>query len=196
MEQIVTVSVSQMAGMENVNMDQEKNMGLLYLERLTAFRLAAWYCWIKLLYQLIISMQGYHLCFTKYAIPSLCFLVCWLNWRKVSCYCKLSLCNQILNNRTYRSLSKFEAFVLMQNLISCLVVAVLSLSGVVSVEKLNWKLVRVWIPVNVIFVGMLVSGMYRYAMHFSLYVFHRYSGEEWRHACCWIAICSIFFYEK
>jgi hypothetical protein len=41
MEQIVTVSVSQMAGMENVNMDQEKNMGLLYLERLTAFRLAA-----------------------------------------------------------------------------------------------------------------------------------------------------------
>lgn len=171
MEQIVTVSVSQMAGMENVNMDQEKNMGLLYLERLTAFRLAAWYCWIKLLYQLIISMQGYHLCFTKYAIPSLCFLVCWLNWRKVSCYCKLSLCNQILNNRTYRSLSKFEAFVLMQNLISCLVVAVLSLSGVVSVEKLNWKLVRVWIPVNVIFVGMLVSGMYRYVMHFSLYGF-------------------------
>jgi hypothetical protein len=41
MEQIVTVLVSQMAGMENVNMDQEKNMGLLYLERLTAFRLVA-----------------------------------------------------------------------------------------------------------------------------------------------------------
>lgn len=40
-EQIVTVSVSQMAGMENVNMDREKNMGLLYLERLTAFRLVA-----------------------------------------------------------------------------------------------------------------------------------------------------------
>ena len=66
----------------------------------------------------------------------------------------------------------------MQNLISCLVVAVLSLSGVVSVEKLNWKLVRVWIPVNVIFVGMLVSGMYRYVMRSSLFGFYRYSGEE------------------
>jgi len=41
------------------------------------------------------------------------------------------------------------------------VVAVLDISGVVSVEKFNWKLIRVWMPVNVIFVGMLVSGMYR-----------------------------------
>jgi GDP-mannose transporter len=40
------------------------------------------------------------------------------------------------------------------------VVAVLDISGVVSVEKFNWKLIRVWMPVNVIFVGMLVSGMY------------------------------------
>ncbi len=39
---------------------------------------------------------------------------------------------------------------------------VLGLCRVVSVEKLNWKLIRVWIPVNVIFIGMLVSGMYRY----------------------------------
>lgn len=27
-------------------------------------------------------------------------------------------------------------------------------------ERLNWKLIRVWIPVNIIFIGMLVSGMY------------------------------------
>ncbi|BBH04670.1 golgi nucleotide sugar transporter 2 [Prunus dulcis] len=37
----------------------------------------------------------------------------------------------------------------------------LGFSGVVTVEKLNWKLVRVWIPVNIIFISMLVSGMYR-----------------------------------
>ena len=49
----------------------------------------------------------------------------------------------------------------LQNLISCLVVALLKFSGVVSVEKFNWKLIRVWLPVNVIFVGMLISGMYR-----------------------------------
>lgn len=49
---------------------------------------------------------------------------------------------------------------LYQNLISCLVVALLKLSGVVSVERFNWKLIRVWMPVNVIFVGMLISGMY------------------------------------
>lgn len=50
----------------------------------------------------------------------------------------------------------------MQNLICSLVVALLGLFGAVSLEKLNWKLIRVWIPVNVIFVGMLVSGIYRY----------------------------------
>jgi len=53
----------------------------------------------------------------------------------------------------------------MQNLISSLVVVLLGLCRVVSVEKLNWKLIRVWIPVNVIFIGMLVSGMYRYVMN-------------------------------
>ncbi|CAL0301702.1 unnamed protein product [Lupinus luteus] len=47
-----------------------------------------------------------------------------------------------------------------QNLISTLVVVLLSLSGRISVEKLNWRLVRAWLPVNVIFIGMLVSGMY------------------------------------
>ncbi|KAL9371564.1 hypothetical protein Peur_036704 [Populus x canadensis] len=77
-------------------------------------------------------------------------------------YC-ISSCGMILLNKIALSTYNFNAGISLmfyQNLISCLVVAVLSLSGVVSVEKLNWKLVRVWIPVNVIFVGMLVSGMY------------------------------------
>ncbi|KAK1359122.1 hypothetical protein POM88_043596 [Heracleum sosnowskyi] len=52
------------------------------------------------------------------------------------------------------------SLMLYQNLINCILVALLSLFGAVTVEKLNWKLIRVWLPVNVIFVGMLVSGMY------------------------------------
>ncbi|KAL6577154.1 hypothetical protein OROMI_011430 [Orobanche minor] len=30
----------------------------------------------------------------------------------------------------------------------------------VTLEKLNWKLIRLWLPTNIIFVVMLVSGMY------------------------------------
>ncbi|CAK7331286.1 unnamed protein product [Dovyalis caffra] len=77
-------------------------------------------------------------------------------------YC-ISSCGMILLNKIALSTYNFNAGISLmfyQNLISCLVVAVLGLSGVVSVEKLSWKLIRVWIPVNIIFVGMLVSGMY------------------------------------
>jgi len=59
----------------------------------------------------------------------------------------------------------------LQNFISTLVVVLLALCGRVSVEKLNWRLVRVWLPVNVIFIAMLVSGMYRYKMNFLFYIF-------------------------
>lgn len=62
---------------------------------------------------------------------------------------------------SYDDLRKVYMLWCYQNLISCLVVALLKLSGVVSVERFNWKLIRVWMPVNVIFVGMLISGMYR-----------------------------------
>ncbi|XP_050237117.1 GDP-mannose transporter GONST2-like [Mercurialis annua] len=77
-------------------------------------------------------------------------------------YC-ISSCSMILLNKVVLSHYDFNAgisLMLYQNLICCLAVAVLSLCGAVSVEKLNWKLVRVWIPVNAIFVGMLLSGMY------------------------------------
>ncbi|KAG7653393.1 Sugar phosphate transporter domain [Arabidopsis suecica] len=77
-------------------------------------------------------------------------------------YC-VSSCSMIILNKIVLSSYNFNAgisLMLYQNLISCLVVAVLDISGVVSVEKFNWKLIRVWMPVNVIFVGMLVSGMY------------------------------------
>lgn len=77
-------------------------------------------------------------------------------------YC-VSSCSMILLNKVVLSSYNFNAGISLmfyQNLISCLVVAILDICGVVSVEKLDWKLVRVWTPVNLIFVGMLVSGMY------------------------------------
>ncbi|XVF68943.1 hypothetical protein PTKIN_Ptkin11bG0041700 [Pterospermum kingtungense] len=77
-------------------------------------------------------------------------------------YC-FSSCSMILLNKVVLSSYNFNAGISLmfyQNLISCLVVAILGLCRAVSVEKLNWKLIRVWIPVNITFVGMLVSGMY------------------------------------
>ncbi|XP_076956191.1 GDP-mannose transporter GONST2-like [Bidens hawaiensis] len=77
-------------------------------------------------------------------------------------YC-LSSCSMILLNKVVLSSYAFNAgisLMLYQNLISSIIVIILGLFGAVSLEKLNWKLVKVWIPVNLIFVGMLVSGMY------------------------------------
>ena len=57
-------------------------------------------------------------------------------------------------------------FVWMQNLISVAIVSVLSLLGLVSTEPLTWRLIKVWLPVNFIFVGMLVTSMFRYAVFY------------------------------
>ncbi|XP_062172027.1 GDP-mannose transporter GONST2-like [Alnus glutinosa] len=77
-------------------------------------------------------------------------------------YC-ISSCSMILLNKVVLSTYNFNAGVSLmfyQNLISSLVVVALGLCRAVSVEKLNWKLIRVWIPVNLIFIGMLISSMY------------------------------------
>lgn len=50
----------------------------------------------------------------------------------------------------------------LQNLVSVITVSILSLSGVISTEPLTWRLVKVWLPVNFIFVGMLITSMFRY----------------------------------
>jgi GDP-mannose transporter len=54
--------------------------------------------------------------------------------------------------------------IIMQNLVCVIIIIALGFCRVVSTEKLSWKLVRVWIPVNIIFVGMLFTGMYRYQL--------------------------------
>ncbi|KAA8543756.1 hypothetical protein F0562_022067 [Nyssa sinensis] len=77
-------------------------------------------------------------------------------------YC-ISSCSMILLNKIVLSSYAFNAGISLmfyQNLISSVIVLVLGFCGMVSLEKLSWKLIKVWIPVNVIFVGMLVSGMY------------------------------------
>ncbi|KAK9159023.1 hypothetical protein Scep_005597 [Stephania cephalantha] len=77
-------------------------------------------------------------------------------------YC-ISSCSMVLLNKVVLSSYEFNAGISLmfyQNFISVMVVLALKFLGVVSVEKFTWKLIRVWIPVNIIFVGMLVTGMY------------------------------------
>ncbi|MED6161489.1 GDP-mannose transporter gonst1 [Stylosanthes scabra] len=77
-------------------------------------------------------------------------------------YC-LSSCSMILINKFVLSSYDFNAGVSLmfyQSLISVIVVSVLNLLGLVSTEPLTWRLVKVWLPVNVIFVGMLVTSMF------------------------------------
>ncbi|KAB1228049.1 GDP-mannose transporter GONST2 [Morella rubra] len=77
-------------------------------------------------------------------------------------YC-ISSCSMILLNKVVLSGYDFNAGVSLmfyQNLISTAIVLILGLCRAVSLEKLSWKLIRVWLPVNVIFIGMLLSGMY------------------------------------
>ncbi|KAF3440596.1 hypothetical protein FNV43_RR18880 [Rhamnella rubrinervis] len=77
-------------------------------------------------------------------------------------YC-ISSCSMILVNKFVLSSYNFNAgifLMLYQNLISVIIVSILSLLGVISTEPLTWRLVKVWLPVNVIFVGMLITSMF------------------------------------
>ncbi|XP_062096485.1 GDP-mannose transporter GONST1 isoform X1 [Humulus lupulus] len=77
-------------------------------------------------------------------------------------YC-ISSCSMILVNKFVLSGYDFNAgisLMLYQNLISVIIVSVLNFLGVISTEPLTWRLIKVWLPVNVIFVGMLVTSMF------------------------------------
>ncbi|CAL9072663.1 unnamed protein product [Musa textilis] len=77
-------------------------------------------------------------------------------------YC-ISSCSMILVNKFVLSGYDFNAgisLMVYQNLVSVLVVSILRIFGVISTEPLTWKLVKVWFPVNVIFVGMLITSMF------------------------------------
>ncbi|XP_020262091.1 GDP-mannose transporter GONST1 isoform X2 [Asparagus officinalis] len=77
-------------------------------------------------------------------------------------YC-ISSCSMILVNKFVLSGYDFNAgisLMLYQNLVSVVIVSTLSMLGVISTEPLTWRLIRVWLPVNVIFVGMLVTSIF------------------------------------
>lgn len=61
--------------------------------------------------------------------------------------------------------NKLVALLWMQNFISVIIVSLLSSLGLISTEPLTWRLIKVWLPVNVIFVGMLITSMFRYGVH-------------------------------
>ncbi|XP_020100714.1 GDP-mannose transporter GONST1-like [Ananas comosus] len=77
-------------------------------------------------------------------------------------YC-IASCSMILLNKVVLSGYDFNggiSLMLYQNVICVIIIVVLQFLGIVSTEKLTWKLIRVWIPVNLIFIGMLATGMY------------------------------------
>ncbi|XVF16981.1 hypothetical protein REPUB_Repub10bG0077600 [Reevesia pubescens] len=77
-------------------------------------------------------------------------------------YC-ISSCSMILVNKFVLSSYDFNAgisLMLYQNFISIVIVTILSSLGLISTEPLTWRLIKVWLPVNVIFVGMLVTSMF------------------------------------
>ncbi|XP_008810897.1 GDP-mannose transporter GONST1-like [Phoenix dactylifera] len=77
-------------------------------------------------------------------------------------YC-ISSCSMILVNKFVLSGYDFNAgisLMLYQNIVSVIIVTALSLLGVISTEPLTWKLIKVWLPVNVIFVGMLITSIF------------------------------------
>ncbi|CAH2042013.1 unnamed protein product, partial [Thlaspi arvense] len=78
-------------------------------------------------------------------------------------YC-ISSCSMILVNKYILSGYDFNAgisLMLYQNFVSVVIVSLLSLFGVITTEPLTWRLIRVWFPVNIIFVGMLITSMLR-----------------------------------
>lgn len=57
-----------------------------------------------------------------------------------------------------------------------IIVSVLSFLGIISTEPLTWRLIKVWLPVNVIFVGMLITSMFRYDVFICFMFFIRFWG--------------------
>ncbi|KAH9327612.1 hypothetical protein KI387_007790, partial [Taxus chinensis] len=77
-------------------------------------------------------------------------------------YC-FSSCSMIMLNKVVLSGYNFNAGISLmfyQNLVSVVIVRLLTLFGVISTEPLTRKLVQVWFPVNIIFVGMLITGIF------------------------------------
>jgi GDP-mannose transporter len=80
----------------------------------------------------------------------------------------------------------FFHHVWLQNIVSVIIVSTLSLSGVIPTEPLTWKLIKVWLPVNIIFVGMLITSMFRCVSDLQILLIRNY----FRCSLCWSAPIS------
>ncbi|KAK9096317.1 hypothetical protein Sjap_021814 [Stephania japonica] len=77
-------------------------------------------------------------------------------------YC-ISSCSMILVNKFVLSSYDFDAgisLMVYQNLVSVVIVSFLSFWGIISTEPVRWRLIRSWLPVNFIFVGMLITSIF------------------------------------
>lgn len=88
----------------------------------------------------------------------------WRNQALVSglAYCLCS-CSMILLNKLVLSgynLNAGISLMFYQNLVSVVVICSLRASGTIATEPITWKLICIWFPVNLIFVGMLVSSIF------------------------------------
>ncbi|KAL6993012.1 GDP-mannose transporter gonst1 [Sarracenia purpurea var. burkii] len=75
----------------------------------------------------------------------------------------ISSCSMILVNKYVLSSYDFNAeisLMLYQNFISVVIVSMLNFIGVITIEPITWRLIKIWFPVNVIFVGMLITSMF------------------------------------
>ncbi|KAH7442886.1 hypothetical protein KP509_02G005800 [Ceratopteris richardii] len=76
-------------------------------------------------------------------------------------YCLCS-CSMVLLNKLVLSGFNLDAgisFMFYQNLVSVAIIYTLKACGHITTEPLTWKLVSIWFPVNLIFVGMLLSSI-------------------------------------
>ena len=81
-----------------------------------------------------------------------------------SAYC-LSSVGMVLVNKAALSSFGFQcpnSLLLYQCLIALVMVQAAHFMKLVTVERLQWNIVQVWLPVNVIFVGMLWTGNQQY----------------------------------
>lgn len=81
------------------------------------------------------------------------------------CYCAASGSMVLLNKHALASF-KFtapNALLMFQCTLSAVLVKVCEVSGVVTLQPLKWDLVRIWFPVNLIFVGMIATSFYALA---------------------------------
>eukprot|EP00250_Pteridium_aquilinum_P019231 c24358_g1_i1 orf=813-1910(-) len=76
-------------------------------------------------------------------------------------YCLCS-CSMVLLNKVVLSGYNLDAgisFMFYQNVVSVVIVYALRTCGFITTEPLTWQLVSIWFPVNLIFVGMLLSSI-------------------------------------